>query len=557
MNKLCILMLLLSTAALTAVPANPWSALQHDLGRQAALYRNSPEHLKLRSRDTRDYGIGDPKTFWSWNLSVMPPAWIQTPATCRAVGAQCYIFVADNQWNIHMNQADVDSALVRLEERTVNNPTQGAIAMDIELFGPIPDELDNDPRLIVFYSALGSFQGTSFDGYFSPYNQVTEAQAQQMNPPGHSNECEMIYMTCYPLDPSAPIRFSVLAHELQHLIHWGQDANEELWINEGCSELAMVAYGVPDPITGFPANPDNNLTAWNQTFADYVKVMLFFAYLQEHYDASGLILDLVSDPANGIVSLTNQIASHHPGIVFADIFGNWAVANIADGDPLLEPYWGYSQLDLPNFAMTNLAPDPQLTNQGIQPYATDYLKYTCQSVGERLITISSNNPVRLKAANFDLAGNCLSVEDLGTSASFVVVPPPASLAHHVVYVLANPHATAVTYGLDTVVGNDEQLAPQLPWASLSLAPNPFRPDAFAHIDFHLRDSQSVRLEIFNARGQLVRALLSGCQAAGSHHTAWDANDEKGAPVAPGLYLCRLSAGEKHLSRRLVLLPGRN
>lgn len=549
-------LIIIFAAGLLSAQAPQWSELQADLGRQAALYKDSPQHLQMRSRDTRDYSVGDPKVFWRWNLSVMPPTWVQTPATCHGVGEHCYIFVADNQWNINMTQADVDSVLVRLEDRTVNDPTRGAIEMDIGLFGPIPDELDNDPRLIVFYSALGSFQGSSFDGYFSPYNQVTEAQAQQMNPSGHSNECEMIYMTCYPLDPIAPIRLSVLAHELQHLIHWGMDANEDTWVNEGCAELAMVAYGIPDPISGFPSNPDNNLTAWNQTFADYVKVMLFFTYLQEHYDATGLISDLVADPQNGIVSMVNQIESHFPGTTFADVFSNWGVANIADGDPLPDPLWGYSLLDLPNFTMTNLAVTPELANQTIQPYATDYLRYVCQTQGDRMITITCNGNARLKAVSFAANGACQSVEDLGTNSIFGVVPPPSSIANRVVYVLSNPGSNSVSYSLSTAVDNDDPASPGADWASLGIYPNPFAPrSGTARIQYSLRDPQPIRLEVFNARGQLVRALAEGYHAAGEHVALWDGMDSKGSPARPGIYFYRLSGGGRSVVRRLALIPG--
>ncbi|MGC9362803.1 MAG: hypothetical protein ACP5F3_07740, partial [Candidatus Syntrophosphaera sp.] len=181
MKNLPVIALLFVLVPLAAAMPGAWTEFQRDLGTQAAAYKDSPEHLALRQRETRSYEVGDTQTFWKWDLSVMPPLWVQTPATCRAVGAHCYIFVADSEWGVHMVQSDVDEALFRLEESTVNDTTRGAIEMDIDLFGPIPDELDNDPRLIVFYSALGSFQGNYFDGYFSPYNQVTEAQAQQMN----------------------------------------------------------------------------------------------------------------------------------------------------------------------------------------------------------------------------------------------------------------------------------------------------------------------------------------------------------------------------------------
>ncbi|MGC9367294.1 MAG: hypothetical protein ACP5FK_09695 [bacterium] len=65
------------------------------------------DQIRLENRDYRlnemlnlkpVVQVGDTKTFWSWDLSVMPPQWIQVPATCRAVGDSSYIFVADNCW---------------------------------------------------------------------------------------------------------------------------------------------------------------------------------------------------------------------------------------------------------------------------------------------------------------------------------------------------------------------------------------------------------------------------------------------------------------------------
>ena len=543
--------MLVAAFSLSARMPQEWNTFQRELGIQAAQYKDSPEHLEQRSRETLSYNVGDTHTFWRWNLAVMPPTWSQASSTCRAVGAHSYIFVADSEWNVHINQANVDSILVRLEDRTVNDPNQGAIEMDISLFGPIPDELDNDPRLIVFYSALGSFQGTSFDGYFSPYNQVTEAQAQQMNPPGHSNECEMIYMTCSPLSPVAPIRLSVLAHELQHLIHWGQDANEDTWLNEGCAELAMVAYGIPDPISGFPSAPDNDLTAWNQTFADYVKVMLFFTYMQEHYDDTGLIAALVADPANGINSLSQQALAYYPETGFAGIFRNWNIANIIDADPPQNPLWGYAQLDLPNFSLTVLNPVPNLTNQSIQAYSADYLKILSLTEGDRQVTINTNNPVHLSVVKFGYNGHCLGVDSLGIATQFTVFTPNSTQADNIVFVLSNPSGSPVSYSVLGAVANDDNVSPGAITALLGNQPNPFV--SATTISYSVKENTPVRLEIFNSRGQKIRTLVNSDMAPGTNRVDWNGLDEQGKPVASGIYLVCLTCGKVTESRKMLRL----
>ena len=63
--------------------------------------------LIKKSRDSREYEIGDTHTYWRYDLSVMPPGWVQITATCRAVGEHCYVFVADSEWQVNMDEADV------------------------------------------------------------------------------------------------------------------------------------------------------------------------------------------------------------------------------------------------------------------------------------------------------------------------------------------------------------------------------------------------------------------------------------------------------------------
>ncbi|MBN2828936.1 MAG: hypothetical protein JXR56_01300, partial [Candidatus Cloacimonetes bacterium] len=352
----------------TAVLPEEYQELQRSITQQSMEFKNSAEHKAIKeSRQSRNYNVGDTETFWRWNLSVMPPSWVQTPATCRGVGEHCYVFVANSEWTSHMNQADVDSVLANFEDHTMASSTQGIYDLDTEFFGPLPDELDNDPKMIIFYSALGSFNGTSFDGYFSAYNQVTEAQAQQMNPSGHSNECEMIYMTCYPLDPIEPIRLSVLAHEMQHLIHWGMDINEDTWVNEGCSEYAMYLYGLPDPITSFPNNPDNNLTSWDQQWSDYVQTYLFMVYLAENFSGNAIISQIVTESANGITGIQNALMAQGYTIPFSSVFTGWTNANFLND---------YDTITLPNFTVAGTYNSyPVNGNGNVQGWAADYFKF--------------------------------------------------------------------------------------------------------------------------------------------------------------------------------------
>ena len=59
--------------------------------------------------------------------------------------------------------------------------------------------------------------------------------------------------------------------------------------------------------------------------------------------------------------------------------------------------------------------------------------------------------------------------------------------------------------------------------------------------------------VYNSAGRLVRTLTSGSAEAGHHVAAWDGRDEAGTRVAPGVYYCRMSAGEFRAMRKLVKL----
>lgn len=61
------------------------------------------------------------------------------------------------------------------------------------------------------------------------------------------------------------------------------------------------------------------------------------------------------------------------------------------------------------------------------------------------------------------------------------------------------------------------------------------------------------LTVHDARGRLVRKLLSAPLDAGRHHASWDLTDVRGARCPPGVYLACLRADGQVLRRRIALL----
>ena len=459
-------------------------------------------------RDKIEVEVGDTMTFWSWNLSVMPPQWIRVPSTCRAVGDSCYIFVADNQWNVHMNQANVDTVLQHFEHHTLTDTSHGIVQLDVENFGTIPDELDHDRHVYIFYSALGSFGSSVFDGYFSAYNEMTEQQAQGQG--AHSNEVEMFYMTCYPLPPAAPARLSVLAHELEHMIHWNMDPDEDTWVDEGCAEVAMWLYGLPDPITGFPSNPDDNLLVWDQQWTDYIETYLFMMYLHDQYGGADMIRTLVAEPLNGQWGV--EQALHDQGysdVTFSDVFVDWTIANFMDNTTYGNGIYGYYSIDLPTFACVvhSSYPVPQV-GQTVNPWAADYYKfqngYNLEVVFDGADDTQYGLPVVLFNGGIDsviygalAGGNAGTFEfpgfGLGYSDVLLVVARTSSSGGSNYWYSAD----ASTSGISEKPPTSQPSA----FALSSIYPNPF--NSTATISFSVPASGNVNLAIYDVLGRKV------------------------------------------------------
>lgn len=82
-------------------------------------------------------------------------------------------------------------------------------------------------------------------------------------------------------------------------------------------------------------------------------------------------------------------------------------------------------------------------------------------------------------------------------------------------------------------------------------PNPFNPAT--RIRFKLQKAEHVALVIYTLAGRSVRELVHGEMAAGQHGFVWDARDDRGLPVASGVYLCVLRSGSFSAQTKLLLM----
>jgi fibronectin type 3 domain-containing protein len=94
----------------------------------------------------------------------------------------------------------------------------------------------------------------------------------------------------------------------------------------------------------------------------------------------------------------------------------------------------------------------------------------------------------------------------------------------------------------------------VPAASLALyqnVPNPFNPTT--SISFALPDRARATLRVYDVQGRHVKTLVDEVLDAGMKHAEWDATDARGNRVGSGMYFYRLTAGEKTITKKMILL----
>ena len=100
--------------------------------------------------------------------------------------------------------------------------------------------------------------------------------------------------------------------------------------------------------------------------------------------------------------------------------------------------------------------------------------------------------------------------------------------------------------LDNISTNIESITNPSQFSITSIYPNPFNPST--SITFSLPSPSPATLAIYSVTGQKVATLLSGPQPAGNRTVRWDASN-----FASGVYLCRLEADGKAVTRKITLV----
>lgn len=151
---------------------------------------------------------------------------------------------------------------------------------------------------------------------------------------------------------------ATVAHELQHLIHRDHDEDEQLWVEEGLSDLAeyLNGFGHPDGhVTYYLAYHRTSLTNWGDGLEDYGASYLFQLYLLENFGLSengdpdpDWTRGLLDQQLDGIAAIEEQT-----GLSLNELFDAWIMANYIDDKALTGAAnlpLGYSLIQLRPFS---------------------------------------------------------------------------------------------------------------------------------------------------------------------------------------------------------------
>jgi hypothetical protein len=290
--------------------------------------------------------------------------WIQAPATLRAIGDHCYIWVADANWG-GTNTATGDNKISQTRVDELKNKfegTYGIFNLVTNVFGYEygggtggNGGRDSDQHVNIFIFDIGydftASQTGGVLGYFWGKDYYSQADIDAAGYSIKTNYTEMFYIDAHFTDGWPNIVYLTLAHEYQHMIHFNekairQDLSSSTWFNEMnsmvCEDLIASKLGIQasyrpaarmdDFNTGYYLN---GLTDWAQSapnvYYSYAVAYTFGAYLARNFGGAPLFAEMAK---NGYVdqnSVERALQARGYQMSFADAFRQFLQVLVYNG----------------------------------------------------------------------------------------------------------------------------------------------------------------------------------------------------------------------------------
>lgn len=331
----------------------------------------------------------------------------------------------------------------------INNSFESTIYPTLTEFFGYPSDIDSNGKIIILlFDIIDDFGGGQYvAGFFDPLHQYPNTTYSD------SEQAEILHIDG--TDGFSNLDFGyfeVIAHEFQHLIHYKNDNDETVWLEEGASMFSEYLIERDPFSTGsyksrFTSNPDVSLTYWDYydskslVLANYGAAFAFFLYLAEKYGGSSIIQDIVSRSVNGISSVEQALVNQGYLGEFEEVFRNWTIANFLDNTSIGSGAYGYynTTISMPIEHTYTFSPLPR-TENSVPYWGTDYLEFDYPSeipfslefgridssgfLATAILTNTTTLPLDIEVISIPISatgfGN-FSTEDLGVSADNIVI----------------------------------------------------------------------------------------------------------------------------------------
>jgi len=323
----------------------------------------------------------------------------------------------------------------------------------------------------------------------------------------------------------------------------------------------------------------------------YISVQVFYGDVNNDWMTPPLVIGDIIYPQGGVrssdalatlkYSVGDNQFEDNPWFSWrktrADVKGNPSMPIIAYDAALI---FEYAEGDRDYFPAQSFEPvrgsrirdqivaNPQISLEVVDGYILIYSEDSTQLSGLN-ISIEQNQLVTLGEAQFNLPENYLSaaysdeyVYNIGIAASvpelienyLVMIPVTASEDTVLnVSLYSNIYESNVELEIEANLTSVDEIDLIEPINSVGMNyPNPFNPDTT--IEYSVKETCLVRIEVYNIKGQLVKTLVNEEKIAGQHLIQWHGDDNRGRTVASGVYFYIANIGDEfRKAQRMMLL----
>lgn len=454
-------------------------------------------------------------------------------------------------------KATTIAALARgLDTATVagsRNTSKGIIENDEEVYGMPPINRFDDATPLVQDFLLTDIQdglsgGGYVAGYFSPMDQGDF---------GGSNRMNLLYIDSRQGLGSQTASnisnvLSTLAHEYQHLIHYAQNPNSQVFYNEGCSEEASLLCGYKSRSnSSYMTTPNVALFRWSyddQTSlgVDYERAMTFAHYCREQY-GEAFLTKLAASRTTGINRLADALqkigsTSDWKKTLKGFVVANYVRRNFADPRYIYQFALSNSSAKVYNtYADTGVASG----QASVQQYASYNIAFNFRKPSGIRIRFNAAT-----AGNYAVMallyenGTLMDVRELTNNTVNTIEGNPGYNRIVFAIVSLTNNSQTVSWTVDAITSGVESESVAGTAGIQDVTPNPA--SSPVRVTYRTLTSTPAALDLYDMNGRLVRSVV-GASEPGTHTAVIDP-----AGLPAGAYIVRMTQGPAFWTRAVVL-----